>query len=70
MDKASKITQADRILGILQDGEWHSSLTFARLDRPILSWTRRIFELRQRGHVIAGRDVGNIHFYRLVEGGK
>lgn len=62
----NKINQADRILGILSDGFWHSALEFTQLSRPILSWTRRIFELRQRGHVIERERRNNIWKYRLL----
>jgi len=44
-----KIGQADRILGILQDGKWHTGLQFVRLARPILCYTKRISELRREG---------------------
>ena len=62
-----KINQTDRILGILSDGFFHSALEFTQLNRPILSWTRRIFELRKRGHVIEKERRNGIWKYRLVQ---
>jgi hypothetical protein len=61
-----RINQASRVLDILQDGEWHSALDFAQLSRPILSWTRRIFELRQAGHVIERERRNGIWKYKLL----
>lgn len=63
--RGDRVTQCDRILGYLLDYEWHSSLEFVRMARPILSYTRRIHELRKH-HSIEGKEVGNIHYYRLV----
>lgn len=66
--KGDRVTQSDRILGYLMArNDWVSSLTFVQLKRPILSYTRRIHELRKAGHNIEGKDVGNIHFYRLIQ---
>ena len=39
-------TQADKILAVLSSGEWVSPLALVNIS---LSFTRRIFELRQRG---------------------
>ena len=39
-------TQADKILAVLSSGEWVSPLALVPIS---LSFTRRIFELRQRG---------------------
>ena len=62
-----RITQANRILGILSDGFWHSGLEFVQLSRPILSYTRRIHELREReGYVIEKERRNGIWKYRLV----
>lgn len=49
MEKAS---QCRRVLELLADGNWHSGLEFTRLPRPILSYTRRITDLRRMGHNI------------------
>ena len=49
MEKAS---QCRRVLELLADGRWHTGLEFTRLPRPILSYTRRIHELRKDGHDI------------------
>jgi len=62
-----RITQSERILGILMDGFWHSGLEFTRLGRPILSYTRRIFELRQMGHIILLERKDGLLKYRLVQ---
>jgi len=65
--KGDKITQAERIHGYLMDYNWHSGLEFVRLSRPILSYTKIIAILRKQGEQIEGKDVGKIHFYRLVK---
>ena len=63
MDK----TQCDRILWLLGDGNWHTGLEFTRLSRPILSDTRRIFELRREGHEIVRERINGLWRYRLEE---
>ena len=66
MDREKRVTQADRILELLSDGNWHTALEFCRLQRPILCHTRRIFELRKSGHNIVIDREGNFPAYRLV----
>ena len=60
-------TQAGRILWLLGDGNWHTGLEFTRLAHPILSYTRRICELRQAGHNITKRYIGGLWRYKLEE---
>ena len=67
MDYEGKVTQQDRILGLLKDGCYHSGLEFTRLTRPVLSYTKRISELRRLGHNISGKKILNVHWYRLEE---
>ena len=64
-EKSKRVTQCERILGILKDGFWHSGLEFVTLSRPILSYTRRIHELRE-DYVIERERRGGVWKYRLV----
>ena len=64
-EKVMRKSQADRVLDILTDGFAHSGLEFTQLSRPILSYTRRIFELRQRGHIIEKVRRGKLWKYVL-----
>jgi len=71
MDRAKRVTQAERVLAILFDGDWHTGLELALGNgAPILSHTRRVHELRKAGHEI---DIQRVQFgkvtrlaYRLV----
>ena len=60
----ARLNQVDRILIVLMDGEWHTGLEFTQLQRPILSYTRRIFELRKKYDIEIERKNGH-WAYRL-----
>ena len=61
-----RINQTQRVLCYLQDGEWHTGLEFTRFTHPIMSYTRRIFELRQAGYVIIRERRDGLWKYRLA----
>ena len=63
-----KENQTERILKLLGDGGWHTGLEFTRLQQPILSYTRRITELRRAGHVIRKERRDGLWKYCLVSG--
>jgi len=66
MDPKRK-TQNERLLNLLCDGQWHSGLEFVNMQPPILSYTRRIHELREReGFIIEGEKHQHYWRYRLV----
>lgn len=60
-------TQAERVVAILRDGSWHSTLSF--IDAGILRAGARIYELRLAGHAIETRrrPGSQIHEYRLSD---
>jgi hypothetical protein len=58
-------TQKERVLEILKDGFWHTSLEFCQLARPILKASTRISELRRDGHKILCEVRGNYYKYKL-----
>jgi len=63
-----KASQAQRVLGILRDGFWHSGLDFVQLSRPILSYTKIIAILRhEEGFPIEKERRNGIWKYRLVQ---
>jgi hypothetical protein len=63
----NKKSQCERILWVLGDGNWHTGLEFTRLSSPILSYTRRIFELRRDGHSIIRERINGLWRYKLEE---
>jgi Helix-turn-helix domain len=65
----TKKSQCERILWVLGDGNWHTGLEFTRLSSPILSYTRRIFELRRDGHNIIRERINGLWRYKLEERG-
>ena len=72
MDKAKRITQAERVLAWLrfrsENGMWVSGLEFTNLARPVLSYTKRISELRRLGHAIEKRrNPKGYYEYRLIK---
>lgn len=67
------MSQADRILAILLDGQSHSSAELIEraygVDRPYsISFTRRISDLRERGHIIRKEPIKGSkgYAYRLI----
>jgi len=56
MDKAKRVTQAERILDLLESANGWVSLPRI-LELGIASHTRRIHELRRAGHVILKREL-------------
>ena len=62
-------SQTQRVLEILAQGGWWSKLDFARLDRPILRLSARVFELRHREGYVIEQEVrkDGVHRYRLME---
>ena len=58
-------TQKERILEVLKDGAWHSSLDFVYLNPPILRGGARIFELRADGHNITTEVLDGVYKFKL-----
>lgn len=63
-----RASQGARVLEILGDGRWHSTVTF--LEAGILRPAARVHELRRGGHRIEIRRVraGAVGEYRLARG--
>ncbi|HEY3961623.1 MAG TPA: helix-turn-helix domain-containing protein [Gaiellaceae bacterium] len=60
-----RIPQTARVLMILADGRWHSTIEF--VDAGILRAAARVHELRHTGHVIESRHAGSaVASYRLT----
>jgi hypothetical protein len=62
-------TQRGRVLVLLRDGRWHSTIEFVELG--VLRCSARVHELRRRGFVIevrrfAHRGRSAVYAYRLV----
>lgn len=69
-----KITQTDKILEVLKDGRYHSSLEF-RNEHFIMQPATRIFELKEEGHKIdtammpcikGNQESAKIAWYKLI----
>lgn len=64
----SRSSGCQRILDLLDDGEWHSSRELYRTSETVVH--SRISELRKRGHLIEHRHQGGngtaAHAYRLI----
>jgi hypothetical protein len=60
----SRPTQAQRVLAILRDVRWHSTLEF--VEAGVLRASARVFELRRAGYAIEVRRRGSIYEYRLA----
>lgn len=56
------MSQCDRILAILADGDWHDHHEFY----GFCVLHSRIAELRKRGHLIECERSGDVYRYRLV----
>ena len=74
MDKASKVTQCERVLAFLKAYPLVSQLQMARQPAPILRLGARVYELRKEGHDIRltwsiPRKGRGFWAYRLAKGG-
>jgi hypothetical protein len=60
-----KLTNLDRLIGVLKDGQWHSGDELARK----VSWRfgHTVFEARKKGYSIEKRKVAHNQFeYRML----
>jgi len=66
MDAKKRVTQAERLIKYLEDGRWISGLDIVD-DLAILSYTRRLTDLRRKGFIIEKRyNIRGYYQYRLV----
>jgi len=70
MGLIKKPTQCQRVLEILTnaDGEWVDGTIFLNLEKPILQYHARIFELQRDGHKIENDWVAGKNWkkYRII----
>lgn len=67
------MSQMDKLLTVLRDGEWHTSYNLVEQvydvsDGPTIArLAARIYDLTKKGYEIERKTIAGIRLYRLVE---